>query len=129
LKVRPIFHGRDDRIRGPIFLGMLADDVEWHMRAKLAPLLVDDHQRAAAESKRTSIGEPAPGSEAAQAQDASKRTGAGLPVHRFGTLRDDRATLAKNRVRVGEGNGSEFDELTQASAVQQRALDRLGVAT
>jgi hypothetical protein len=37
--------------------------------------------------------------------------------------------LAKNRVRVGEGNGSEFDELTQASAVRQRALDRLGVAT
>jgi hypothetical protein len=129
LTVRPIFHWLDDRIRGHVFLCMLAYYVEWHMREKLAPLLFDDHEREEAESKRTSIVQPAPRSEAAQAKDASKRTADGLPVHSFRTLLADLATLAKNRVRVGDESGSEFYELTHASAVQQRALELLGVTT
>jgi hypothetical protein len=129
LKVRPIFHWLDDRIRGHVFLCMLAYYVEWHMREKLAPLLFDDHEREEAESKRTSIVQPAPRSEAAQAKDASKRTADGLPVHSFRTLLADLATLAKNRVRVGDESSSEFYELTHASAVQQRALELLGVTT
>ena len=40
LKVRPIFHWLDDRIRAHVFLCMLAYYVEWQMREKLAPLLV-----------------------------------------------------------------------------------------
>ena len=40
LKVRPIFHWLDDRIRAHVFLCMLAYYVEWHMREKLAPMLV-----------------------------------------------------------------------------------------
>lgn len=129
LKVRPIFHWLDGRIRGHVFLCMLACYVEWHMREKLAPLLFDDHEREEAESKRASIMQPAPRSEAALAKDASKRTTDGLPVHRFRTLLADLATLAKNRVRVGDEIGSEFYELTHASAVQQRALELLGVTT
>jgi transposase len=128
LKVRPIFHWLDDRIRGHVFLCMLAYYVEWHMREKLAPLLFDDHERDQAESKRTSIVQPAPRSEAAVAKDASKRTADGLPVHSFRTLLDDLATLAKHRVCVEEATGSVFYQLTQATAVQQRALDLLGVA-
>jgi Transposase DDE domain len=128
LKVRPIFHWLDDRIRGHVFLCMLAYYVEWHMREKLAPLLFDDHEREEAESKRTSIVRPAPRSEAALAKDASKQTADGLPVHGFRTLLDDLATLAKNRVRVDEATGSEFYELTRATAVQQRALELLDVA-
>jgi transposase len=129
LKVRPIFHWLDDRIRGHVFLCMLAYYVEWHMREKLAPLLFDDHERDEAESKRASIVQPAPRSKAAQAKDASKRTADGLPVHSFRTLLADLATLAKNRVRVGDESGSEFYELTHASAVQRRALELLGVTT
>jgi hypothetical protein len=129
LKVRPIFHWLDGRIRGHVFLCMLAYYVEWHMREKLAPLLFDDHEREEAESKRASIVQPAPRSEAALAKDASKRTADGLPVHSFRTLLADLATLAKNRVRVGDEIGSEFYELTHATAVQQRALELLGVTT
>ena len=99
------------------------------MRERLAPLLFDDHQREEAESKRTSIVQPAPRSEAAVAKDASKQTADGLPVHSFRTLLDDLATLAKHRVCVDEATGSVFYQLTQATAVQQRALDLLGVTT
>jgi transposase len=60
LKVRPIFHWLDDRIRGHVFLCMLAYYIEWHMREKLAPMLFDDHERDEAETTRLSIVEPAP---------------------------------------------------------------------
>ena len=128
LKVRPIFHWLDDRIRGHVFLCMLAYYIEWHMREKLAPLLFDDHERDEAETTRVSIVQPAPRSEAARAKDRTKQTEDGLPVHSFRTLLADLGTLAKNRVRVRGGSGPEFYELTQPTPLQQRALDRLGVA-
>jgi hypothetical protein len=127
LKIRPIFHWLDDRIRAHVFLCMLAYYVEWHMRQKLAPLLFDDHQRDEAETTRASIVQRAPRSDAARAKDRTKQTEDGLPVHSFRTLLDDLGTMAKNRVRVRGESGSEFYELTQPTAIQQRALDLLGI--
>ena len=128
LKVRPIFHWLDDRIRSHVFLCMLAYYVEWHMREKLAPLLFDDHERAEAEATRDSIVQPAPRSEAARAKDKTKQTADGLPVHSFRTLLADLGTLAKNSVRVQGESGSAFYELTRPTPLQQRALELLGIA-
>jgi DDE family transposase len=128
LKVRPIFHWLDDRIRAHVFLCMLAYYVEWHMRRKLAPILFDDHERAAAEASRTSIVSRAPRSEAARAKDETRRTQDGLPVHSFRTLLADLGTLAKNRVRVAGVPDSEHDLLTQPTPLQGRAFALLGVA-
>jgi len=127
LKVRPIFHWLDDRIRAHVFLCMLAYYVEWHMRQLLAPLLFDDHDRAAAEAGRPSIVAPAPRSAAASAKDALKRTEDDLPVHSFQTLLADLATLTKNRVRIGDRSNSEFYMVTQPTPIQQRAFQLLEV--
>lgn len=128
LKVRPIFHWLDDRIRAHVFLCMLAYYVEWHMRRKLAPLLFDDHEREEAEASRASIVGRAPRSDAARAKDESKRTADGLPVHSFRTLLTDLGTLAKNRVRLAGVANSELDLLTQPTPLQERAFALLGVA-
>jgi transposase len=128
LKVRPIFHWLDDRIRAHVFLCMLAYYVEWHMRQKLAPLLFDDHERAEAEASRVSIVSRAPRSEAARAKDETKRTADGMPVHSFRTLLADLGTLAKNRVRLAGVPDSELDLLTQPTLLQERAFALLGVA-
>ncbi len=128
LKVRPIFHWLDDRIRGHVFLCMLAYYVEWHMRGKLAPLLFDDHERAEAEATRTSIVNRAPRSEAARVKDETRRTCDGLPVHSFRTLLADLGTLAKNRVRLAGVPNSELDLLTHPTPLQERAFALLGVA-
>lgn len=55
LHVRPIHHRLSDRVRAHLFLCMLAYYVERHMREKLAPLLFDDHDKAAAKARRDSI--------------------------------------------------------------------------
>lgn len=129
LKVRPIFHRLDDRIRAHVFLCMLAYYVEWHMRRRLAPLLFDDEDREAAERTRRSIVAPAPRSAKARRKDAKKQTDDGYAVESFQTLLANLATLAKNRVRVqgsSPGSAHEFYLLTRATEQQQRALDLLG---
>jgi len=40
-------------VRAHVLLCMLAYHLEWHMRQALAPILFDDHHRAAAEASRT----------------------------------------------------------------------------
>ena len=126
LKVRPIYHRLDDRIRAHVFVCMMAYYVEWHMRKKLAPILFDDHQRAEAERLRQSIVAPAPRSRAAAKKDQSKRTNDDQPVHSFRTLLEDLGTLAKNRVRV-RGSSEEFYVLTQPTTLQTRAMELLGL--
>jgi transposase len=127
LKVRPIYHWLDSRIRAHVFLCMLAYYVEWHMRQKLAPLLFDDDQKAAAEQGRRSIVAPAERSAAAQHKDATKRTADNYPVHSFQTLLDDLATLAKNRICLDDDRQAEFYQLTEATPLQHHAFALLGV--
>ena len=125
LKVRPIYHWLDDRIRGHVFLCMLAYYVEWHMRRRLAPILFDDHQRTEAERSRESVVAPAPRSRAARQKDFEKRTADGTAVESFQTLLDNLGTLTKNRVRLPGSDGAEFYVLTQPTPLQQQALTLL----
>jgi hypothetical protein len=128
LKIRPIFHWLEGRVRAHVFLCMLAYYVEWHMRVKLQSLLFDDEDKASAAALRSSIVAPATRSARAQLKDESKRTDDGLPVHSFRTLLADLATLAKNRVRTSGAKGTEFYMLTRATPLQRRALELLGVS-
>ena len=99
LKVRPVHHRLEGRVRAHVFLCMLAYYVEWHMRRALAPMLFDDDDPAAAEAGRSSPVAPAQRSKAARAKAGRKRTPDGLPVHSFRSLLGDLATLTRNRVR------------------------------
>jgi transposase len=128
LKVRPIFHWLEGRVRSHVFLCMLAYYVEWHMRLKLQPLLFDDEDTEAAAAGRSSIVAPAVRSESARRKDASKRTADGLTVHSLRTLLADLATLGKNRVRTSGPHGAEFYMLTRPTPLQQRAFELLGAS-
>ena len=127
LKVRPIYHWKDDRIRAHVFLCMLAYYVEWHMRGKLAELLFDDHERELAEETRKSIVSKAPRSQAARRKESRRRTADGLPVQSFQCLLKDLATLCKNRVCWASSPDAQFDQLTMPTDLQRRVFDLLGL--
>src|ERR1700759_3452339 len=55
LHVRPVYHRLADRVRAHVFLCMLAYYLEWHMRQRLASMLFDDTDKAAAEALRASV--------------------------------------------------------------------------
>ena len=108
LKVRPVHHRLEGRVRAHVFLCMLAYYVEWHMRRALAPLLFDDDDPAAAEA-------------------GGKRTPDGLPVHSFQTLLGDLATLTRNRVRPAVPGAMTADILARPTPLQAKAFRLLGV--
>jgi len=127
LKVRPIYHRLDGRVRAHVFLCMLAYYVEWHMRQSLAPILFDDDDKASAASLRRSVVAPAVRSPRARRKDETKRTEDQQPVHSFRTLLADLATLTKNRVRTSGATAAEFYMLTQETPLQRRAFELLDV--
>ena len=127
LKIRPIYHWAEHRVRAHVFLCMLAYYVEWHMRQKLAPLLFDDEDAHYAETLRESVVAPAVRSPSAKQKDRTKRTDDGLPVHSFRTLLADLATLAKNLVCTGKGSHT-FHVTTQQTSLQRKAFELLDIS-
>jgi hypothetical protein len=127
LKVRPIHHRLEERVRAHVLLCMLAYYVEWHMREALAPLLFDDDDPTAAEAARTSVVAPAQRSPRAQHKASTKLTADGAPLHSFHTLLNDLATVAKNRILPSTKDPLPFDVVTTPTSLQQRAFDLLKV--
>ncbi|MBV8118859.1 MAG: IS1634 family transposase [Alphaproteobacteria bacterium] len=125
LDIRPVFHWVSPRVRAHVFLCMLAYHLEWHMRQALAPILFDDHDRAAGEAQRASPVAKAQPSPAAKRKAKTKHTDDGLPVHSFQTLLADLATLTRNTVRLARTQAMAI--LATPTEIQQRAFDLLGL--
>lgn len=125
LELRPVFHWAAPRVRAHVLLCMLAFYLEWHMRRALAPILFDDHDRAAGEALRASPVAKAQASPAAKRKAKTKRTDDGLPVHSFRSLIQDLATLTLNTVRFGRA--ATFPVLAKPTEIQRRAFDLLGL--
>jgi transposase len=126
LKVRPIRHHLEKRVRAHVFLCMLAYYVEWHMRRALAPILFDDDHKTGSAALRLSAVAPAQRSAQAREKAAQGRTEDGFPVHSFQTLLQDLATLTRNTVRLKTSKAT-FTDFTTPTPLQQRAFDLLGV--
>ena len=125
LKVRPIYHWVNKRGRPHLFICMLAYYLEWHLRQRWAPLLFEDHDKAAAQALRPSVVAPAPRSEKAP----TKRTEEGYTVHSFATLLDDLGTIVRNRIRPKHSSlaATEFTVQTNMTASQRHAFVLLGL--
>ena len=108
--------------------GIYLQVVEFHMRRRLAPILFDDHDRAAAAAERPSIVAPAERSPAAQRKVATRRTDDGLPVHSFRSLLSDLATLCLNKVSLPSNQKYRFELPTKPTPLQARAGELLGVS-
>lgn len=99
LRVRPIFHRREDAVRAHIFLCMLAYYVEWHLRKAWAPLLFQDEEREQQNQRRHPVG-PAKPSPSALRKKRERTTEDGFPVHSLDTLMSELNTRCKNTCRL-----------------------------
>jgi transposase len=122
LKVRPIHHRLEDRVRAHVFLCMLAFYVEWHMRKALAPVLFEDD---APRQPRADVVGPKKPSESAAKKAKTKKTPEGTPVHSFRTLLADLATIVRNTVAPNLEGAPTWEQETEPTAIQRRALDLL----
>lgn len=127
LHVRPVFHYNAQRVRAHVFLCMLAYYVQWHMRARLKPLLFDDEYLDEASASRASPVVKAVRSGHAKAKDASKRADDGLPLHSFRTLLQDLGTLAYNITHTALNPAAKIVITTRPTALQAKAFELLGL--
>ena len=75
LQIWPVHHQIEPRVRAHVFLCMLGDDVEWHLREAWAPIPFHDHNRAAAQQERAS---PVAAAEISDAASESADVGAAM---------------------------------------------------
>jgi len=127
LRVRPIHHWLEERVRAHVFLCMLAYYVEWNMRLALAPMLYDDDDREAAEALRDSPVAKAQRSPSALAKSSTGQTPDGVPVHSFRSLLADLATLCRNTIVTAIAPNRPFTLLTRPTPIQQKAFDLLAI--
>ena len=129
LKVRPIFHHNEDKVRAHVFLCMLAYYVDWHMRAALAPILFEEDDPEAAEAQRDDVVSKAQKSPSAQSKASTKRTEDGLQVQSFPDLLKHLATVVINEHRPTlKGIADQtFLKVTELNPLQTRAFELLGL--
>jgi hypothetical protein len=125
LKVRPIHHRREPRVRAHIFLCMLAYYVEWHMREAWRPLLFADEDQQAKRTRDPVA--PAKRSPAALRKVHTKVLADGTIVHSFQTLLKALSTIVRNvcRRRGAPADEPTFQIVTTPTPQQERAHDLL----
>ena len=99
LRVRPIYHRTQDRVRAHIFLCVLAYYVEWHLRAAWGPLLFQDEELPSARQTRDAVA-PAQSSVQAKNKKNDRQTPEGLPIQSFETLLAHLASRTRNLCRL-----------------------------
>lgn len=127
LKVRPIRHRLEDRVKAHIFLCMLAFYVEWHMREAWSPLIFQDEDKEGKKAQDPIA--PAKRSDAALEKVNSKQFEDGTKVNSFQTLLKTMSQIVRNECQLknpdlDEGE-STFEIVTTPNEKQQAAYDLL----
>jgi len=125
LRIRPIHHRLENRVRAHILLCVLAYYIEWHMREAWRELLFADEYQAA-QATRDPVA-PAKRSAAAQTKAITGTLPDGTPAHSFATLLAELSTIVKNTCLATPPvqPASTFEAVTRANPKQQHALDLL----
>ena len=123
LRIRPIHHRNETRVRAHILLCLLAYYVEWQMRRALAPLLFDDESLPIERNRRDPVA-PAQPSPAAQRKKTQRFSGEGLPIHSFRTLMAELGTRCRHRCRLkADPESPVIEQDTEPTPLQTRALE------
>jgi hypothetical protein len=125
LKVRPIHHHLETRVRAHIFLCMLAYYVEWHMREAWRPLLFCDEDQEA-KMLRDPVA-PAQRSDAAMDKVHTKTLDDGSKVQSFQSLIRLLSGIVLNIAQVPGtfDDTATFEITTTPNPTQQRAIELL----
>ena len=126
LKIRPIHHRIDDRVRAHIFICMLSYYLEWHLRKAWASLLFDDEHPGGHQKDSPVL--TALRSESAINKASTKKLPDGSFVHSFNTLISSLAMVVSNDARVPAiAKIPSFTVITKPDPVQKKALDLIGL--
>ena len=120
LKIHPIHHRTENRVRAHILLCMLAYYVEWPLHQVWRERLFAGEDRAAKTARDPVM--PATRSPAAERKAKCHGLADGSPAHSLRTLLDELATQVRNICRpVGLPESPRFERTTLPNPLQRRA--------
>ena len=125
LKVRPIHHRLETRVRAHLFVCMLAYYLEWHMREAWRELTFADTELEA-KATRDPVA-PARRSASARHKAATATLDDGTPAHSFQTLLGEMGTLVRNtcQATANAAQPQHFELDTCPNPKQRRAFELL----
>jgi hypothetical protein len=122
LRLRPIWHRLEDRVRSHAFLCFLAYYVQWHLQRVWSPLLFAEEDRSKLRRGRDPVAKATPSAPAGR-KKRTKRTATGLPVQSFATLLEWLGTRCRNTCQVlTDPAGATFTQLTDPDPLQTEAF-------
>jgi transposase len=122
LRVRPIYHRIEDRVRAHVLLCMLAYYVQWHLKRAWEPLLFEEENLGRLRRVRDPVAAAEPSAEVLR-KKSTHRTADGLPVQSFATLLRELGKCCRNTCRVvSDPSGDTFEQLTELSPLQAEAF-------
>ncbi len=123
LKLRPVFHWRQNRVQAHLFLCMLAYYLEWHMRLSLAPLLFAEEGKQP--SPASPVG-PAERSDQAKRKDCTRVTSDGLlPVQSFPDLLSSLSSLTTSELSFKQIPNHRIPRVSEMTPLHRKAFDLL----
>jgi transposase len=132
IKVRPIRHWSEERVKAHIFICLLAYYVEWHMKKALAPLLFKDEELSQTRLTRDPV-EPAEPSASAQKKKSLHKTEEGLPVQSFKSLMAHMATRTLNECQFNNnhsnGQSAKIKQASEPTPLQKKVFELLNIRT
>ncbi len=120
LEIRPIHHRLEDRVRAHVFICMLSYYLAWHLREAWAELLFKDECPPTPTDPVAKASRSVAATEKAQ----TKRTADHELCHSFESLISELGLRVRNTIHLA-GSHASFEQLTEPSAVQARALELL----
>jgi len=122
LRVRPIYHRVEERVRSHLLLCMLAYYVQWHLKRAWEPLLFEEEDLPTIRRQRDPVAAAEP-SAAVEHKKSTRQTAAGLPVQSFATLLRELGRRCRNTCEVTFGTSvNTFQQLTELAPLQAEAL-------
>jgi transposase len=122
LRIRPIYHRSENRVRSHVLLCMLAYYVQWHLKRAWEPLLFEEEHLETTRRKRDPVAPAEPSTEVQQ-KKSTHRTAEGLPVQSFATLLRELGRRCRNTcVIASDPSGNTFEQLTDLTPLQAEAL-------
>ncbi len=122
LKLRPIYHHLEERVRAHALICMLAYYVVFHLRAAWAPLTFTDEEPPA----RVDPVAKAERSVLASKKASRRRTADGETAHSFQSLLDHLSTLTRDEITFSDTPGATIEKLAIATPTQRRAFELIG---
>ncbi len=127
LRIRPVYHRAEPRVRAHVLLCMLAYYVEWHLRRALESLLYHDEELEQVRLGRHPV-RPARASSSGQRKKITRQSSDGLPLHSFSSLIDHLSARARVTLRFnGDPSAPPVTQISSADPIQQRVLDLIRV--